>query len=187
MNHIHLCLSTEISLLQEEHSKDTGSGENVTGKFNMTVPLLKQEEEFKMIFRMLQDKSLITYNNCLPVPQTDNKLPLTILLYLYTKSFSFKVQDVYVNYLEFSAAGNLRNMKIVTESKRHMLIAEGSERAASVDTWHLTRVNPLQKSMLAEDGLYPTTQVINEDVIDDHYWPPGEHRKRVASCRTSSC
>lgn len=63
----------------------SGSGENVKGKFNMTVPLVKREEQFKMIFRMLQDKSLITHNYCLPVPQTDNKLPLPIFLYHYTK------------------------------------------------------------------------------------------------------
>lgn len=61
------------------------SGENVKGKFSMTVPLLKHEEEFKMIFRMLQDKSLITRNYCLPVPQIDNQLPLPILLYHYVK------------------------------------------------------------------------------------------------------
>ena len=63
----------------------SGSGENVKGKFNVTVPLLKRKEEFKMIIRMLQDKSLITHNNCLPVPQIHNKLPLPILLYHYMK------------------------------------------------------------------------------------------------------
>lgn len=51
----------------------------------MTVPLLKHKEGLKMIFSMLQDKSLIIYNNGLPVPQIDNKLPLPILFYHYTK------------------------------------------------------------------------------------------------------
>lgn len=63
----------------------SGTGENAKGKFNMTVPLLKREEKFKMFFRMLQDKSLITHNNWLPVPQIDNKLPLPIFLHPYTK------------------------------------------------------------------------------------------------------
>lgn len=63
----------------------SGSGENVEGIFIMTVPLLKREEQFKMIFKMLQDKSLITHNYCLPVPQADNKFLLPILLYHYMK------------------------------------------------------------------------------------------------------
>lgn len=58
-----------------------GSGENVEGIFIMTAPLLKREEQFKMIFKMLQDKSLIMHNYCLPVPQADNKFLLPILLY----------------------------------------------------------------------------------------------------------
>lgn len=47
--------------------------------------MLKHKEGFKMIFRMLEDKSLIIHNNCLPVAQIDNKLPLPILFYHYTK------------------------------------------------------------------------------------------------------